>query len=589
MPLDVRGCTRATLSGSACVYPSPRGVGNPLNPTRDRDWGLQLFPMNEEFPCGAAAPPWPSAVRLRVPDSPASSGGRREGFNASSPRCGSGRSGTERPEAVSAAFVPLSADVSGCPVRLARATWSSLLSVGANSLFPPLTSGSSGPGVGRPVGLASVRARLPVDFQSPRCPRSAWGLPRAGVVWGERGCRRRLGWLPGKPASNAAAEHQTQGKAVSLSLRRASVPRGRATKCRPPGRLHIRLRPQIRRDNPLNLSILLSGGKETNQDSLSSGERRGKSPAPNPRPTGGLGKCGVWKTACPVSLGGLSPSDRGSAHGRCEAGNGPRRAGVRSSRRKVEKNFEERVQEGVKPLRGKRVGSAQSARGIQLGGSGSAARCGRISSWDLSRRWLAPAGRISSAAVRRDRLWVGLERLGAKVARDFGRVLYSALRPDLAASRGRGQSARCALSPPRGRDGAPCSRCDCQPGRTVLSALRPRRAVRAGIGSRKRRQGSAAMSATHPTRLETRTKESNARASQRVHSKPRGAMKVRAGARRLRWDPGPSGLGAPPARLARTVGEVERERAPDADAHQTPEKVLVDIDSRTVAMEVGIR
>ncbi|KAK2875884.1 hypothetical protein Q8A73_023961 [Channa argus] len=58
----------------------------------------------------------------------------------------------------------------------------------------------------------------------------------------------------------------------------------------------------------------------------------GKSPAPNPRPTGGRGKCGVRKTACPVSLGGLSPSDRGSARGRCEAGNGPRRAGVRSSR-----------------------------------------------------------------------------------------------------------------------------------------------------------------------------------------------------------------------------------------------------------------
>ncbi|MEQ2176345.1 hypothetical protein GOODEAATRI_027048 [Goodea atripinnis] len=52
-PCDVRGCTRATLSGSACVYPSPRGVGNPLNPTRDRDWGLQLFPMNEEFPVSA--------------------------------------------------------------------------------------------------------------------------------------------------------------------------------------------------------------------------------------------------------------------------------------------------------------------------------------------------------------------------------------------------------------------------------------------------------------------------------------------------------------------------------------------------------
>lgn len=41
-------------------------------------------------------------------------------------------------------------------------------------------------------------------------------------------------------------------------------------------------RPQSRRDYPLNLSILISGGKETNQDFLSSGERTGKSPAPNP-------------------------------------------------------------------------------------------------------------------------------------------------------------------------------------------------------------------------------------------------------------------------------------------------------------------
>jgi hypothetical protein len=112
-------------------------------------------------------------------------------------------------------------------------------------------------------------------------------------------------------------------------------PSPRPLRSRGGGTTHIRLRPQIRRDDPLNLSILLSGGKETNQDSLSSGERRGKSPAPNPRPTGGRGKCGVQKTACPVSLGGLSPPDRGSARGRCEAGNGPRRAGVRSSRSRV--------------------------------------------------------------------------------------------------------------------------------------------------------------------------------------------------------------------------------------------------------------
>ena len=37
-------------------------------------------------------------------------------------------------------------------------------------------------------------------------------------------------------------------------------------------KIFIIVRPQIRRDYPLNLSILLSGGKETNKDSLSNGE-----------------------------------------------------------------------------------------------------------------------------------------------------------------------------------------------------------------------------------------------------------------------------------------------------------------------------
>ncbi len=34
----------------------------------------------------------------------------------------------------------------------------------------------------------------------------------------------------------------------------------------------IQLRPEIGRDDPLNLSISLSGGKETNKDSPSNGE-----------------------------------------------------------------------------------------------------------------------------------------------------------------------------------------------------------------------------------------------------------------------------------------------------------------------------
>ena len=39
----------------------------------------------------------------------------------------------------------------------------------------------------------------------------------------------------------------------------------------------LQLAPEIKQDNPLNLSISVSGGKETNKDCLSSGERTGKS------------------------------------------------------------------------------------------------------------------------------------------------------------------------------------------------------------------------------------------------------------------------------------------------------------------------
>ena len=53
MPLDVLGRTRATLKESACP-PWPSGPGNPLNLLRARDWGLQFFPMNEEFPVSAS-------------------------------------------------------------------------------------------------------------------------------------------------------------------------------------------------------------------------------------------------------------------------------------------------------------------------------------------------------------------------------------------------------------------------------------------------------------------------------------------------------------------------------------------------------
>jgi hypothetical protein len=54
----------------------------------------------------------------------------------------------------------------------------------------------------------------------------------------------------------------------------------------PTGRNTSRPRHLIRKDHPLNLSISLSGGEETNQDFPSNGERTGKSPA--------------WKSGCPA-------------------------------------------------------------------------------------------------------------------------------------------------------------------------------------------------------------------------------------------------------------------------------------------------
>ena len=170
----------------------------------------------------------------------------------------------------------------------------------------------------------------------------AWGVGPEGTVRGVDpprrllpGCRITEYVSPSFPASSSATTTTTTTTTAACVCVWVGGCVSWRTGRRPRRQPLFRLRPQIRRDNPLNLSILLSGGKETNQDSLSSGERRGKSPAPNPRPAGGRGKCGVRKTACPVSLGGLSPSDRGSARGRCEAGNGPRRAGVRSSRSRV--------------------------------------------------------------------------------------------------------------------------------------------------------------------------------------------------------------------------------------------------------------
>ena len=49
MPLDVLGCTRATLMRSTSLRPCPEGLGNLFKTHRDGDRLLQLLIFNEEF------------------------------------------------------------------------------------------------------------------------------------------------------------------------------------------------------------------------------------------------------------------------------------------------------------------------------------------------------------------------------------------------------------------------------------------------------------------------------------------------------------------------------------------------------------
>ena len=49
MPLDVLGCTRATLMHASSSLPFPKGLGDLVKMHRDGDRVLQLLIFNEEF------------------------------------------------------------------------------------------------------------------------------------------------------------------------------------------------------------------------------------------------------------------------------------------------------------------------------------------------------------------------------------------------------------------------------------------------------------------------------------------------------------------------------------------------------------
>ena len=86
-----------------------------------------------------------------------------------------------------------------------------------------------------------------------------------GLRVAPRSERRRQSW---RCCHRAVARHCMGQRASAEST---------ATVCRPCRVSDSNVRPQLERDDPLNLSISISGGKETNQDSLSNGERSGNS------------------------------------------------------------------------------------------------------------------------------------------------------------------------------------------------------------------------------------------------------------------------------------------------------------------------
>ena len=178
-----------------------------------------------------------------------------------------------------------------------------------------------------------------------------------------------------------------------------------------------------------------------------------------------------------------------------------------------------------------------------------------------------PAGCTSPAAERRDRLRVGLEGLrrrrwllGARATPpprpDPPASVYSApLAPTSPLPGAVGQTFSFAAPSPRpggeptpaaaAGTGPPRPRRDSRPGRTVLSA--PRRSAappgrRSAHVTKSTEAQGVCGDAGSPTRpVLKHGPRSPTRARVRGRTKPRGATKVRAGARRPRWDPGPLG------------------------------------------------
>lgn len=120
--------------------------------------------------------------------------------------------------------------------------------------------------------------------------------------------------------TKSSATHATTigGCETSVARRVRSSRIEGSKKCSAPARLSTR--PQVRRGYPLNLSISISGGKETYKDSPSNGERTGNSPALESG--GSVVRIVVWRSV--LSGGpGPSPLEGGAGEGESPVVPGP--------------------------------------------------------------------------------------------------------------------------------------------------------------------------------------------------------------------------------------------------------------------------
>ena len=125
----------------------------------------------------------------------------------------------------------------------------------------------------RPKPLGRGHACLGVTR---RCPPA----PPSGSVGGRTMASRASPRAVGTNAESSATNATTIGGCqTSVACCAPSSRSERLATLAAPASAELSTRPQVRRGYPLNLSISISGGKETYKDSPSNGERTGNSPA----------------------------------------------------------------------------------------------------------------------------------------------------------------------------------------------------------------------------------------------------------------------------------------------------------------------